>query len=175
MQQDELKNEESEKILRSTYLQRRADVCCFSLLFHHSPSSFHVPPSCKVVLLGLKVLSLQIPARLRRLSGMELTQTNLPSSVSHLQARSPAERDRHAAAPQPGPADAPPRGLHSHLHRLCKLQPQAHRRGHLPAACRAQEAHRVFGVSELRRFINIFVMKSREDIVGVRKIFIVGL
>lgn len=63
------------------------------------------------------------------------------------QTRPAAERDRHAAAPQPGQADAPPRGLHPHLHRLCKLQPQAHRRGHLPAARRAPQAHRVPRVS----------------------------
>lgn len=43
-----------------------------------------------------------------------------------LQTRPAAQRDRHTAAPQPGPADASPRGLHSHLHRLCKLQSQAH-------------------------------------------------
>lgn len=69
------------------------------------------------------------------------------------QTRPAAERDRHAAAPQSGQADAPPRGLHSHLHRLCKLQPQAHRRGHLPAARRAQEAHRVSRVSGWKRLL----------------------
>lgn len=67
--------------------------------------------------------------------------------LSFRQTRPAAERDRHAAAPQPGQADAPPRGLHPHLHCLCKLQPQAHRRGHLSAARRAPQAHRVPGVS----------------------------
>lgn len=43
-----------------------------------------------------------------------------------LQTRPAAQCDRHTAAPQPGPADASPRSLHSHLHRLCKLQSQAH-------------------------------------------------
>lgn len=141
---------------------------------------FAVSPSCFIALTHLFTSHRPVRAFCLGLKSflckfLELTQTTFPSCVCHLQARSTAERDRHAAAPQPGPADATPRGLHSHLHRLCKLQPQAHRRGHLPAARRAQEAHRVFGVSELRRFVNVFVMKSREDIVGVRKIFIVGL
>lgn len=92
---------------------------------------------------------------------MLISSTHTPFPPSHtlfnpvylsplLQTRPAAECDRHAAAPQPGPADAPPRGLHSHLHCLCKLQPQAHRRGHLPATRRAQEAHRVSRVSGRR-------------------------
>lgn len=63
------------------------------------------------------------------------------SLLSLWQTRPAAQRHRHTAAPQPGQADAPPRGLHSHLHRLCKLQPKAHRRGHLPTTGRAPETH----------------------------------
>lgn len=63
------------------------------------------------------------------------------------QACAAAERHRHTAAPLSGAADAAPAGLHLHLHRLRQLQPQTHRRGHLPSSGRAQETHRLCGVS----------------------------
>ncbi len=65
------------------------------------------------------------------------------------QACAAAERHRHAAAPLSGTTDAAPAGLHPHLHGLRQLQPQTHRRDHLPSSGRAQETHRLSGVSAI--------------------------
>jgi len=93
----------------------------------------------------LIIMFCMIPAAMHIITGKRSsshTHTHtLCDAVSLRQTRPAAERDRHAAAPRPGQADAPPGGLRPHLHRLRQLQPQAHRRGHLPAARRAQEAH----------------------------------
>lgn len=98
--------------------------------------------ACKHISVG------QIPDTHTHIHSVNPPHTHtLSDRLSFRQTRPAAERDRHAAAPQPGQADAPPRGLHPHLHRLCKLQPQAHRRGHLPTARRAPQAHRVPRVS----------------------------
>lgn len=108
--------------------------------------------------------------------------TMFPSPPSRLgQTRPAAERDCHTAAPQPGQADAPPRGLHPHLHRLCKLQPQAHRRSHLPAACWAPEAHWVSGVSNkhckhpnmMNKFNNVVKLGDSSASLGGRAVLTV--
>uniref|UniRef100_A0A4W5PQJ5 Fatty acyl-CoA reductase n=1 Tax=Hucho hucho TaxID=62062 RepID=A0A4W5PQJ5_9TELE len=72
------------------------------------------------------------------------------SDMMKCKTRPAAECDGHTATPESGPADAPPPGLHPHLHSLRQLQPQAHRRDHLPTACRTQEAHRLPGVSSVK-------------------------